>query len=78
MTSQKKNPRQRTKEKTQPARAEATQGVLPDEQETVDGILIHISKTDLTISGEQPGQNQRVPAYSVTLRFPTGKRTAVF
>ena len=39
-------------------------------QETVDGILIQIQETELTIVGEQPGQLQRRRGYEVKIAIP--------
>ena len=40
------------------------------DQETVDGILVHVKKTDLSIAGEQPGQVQKLPGYEVCVAIP--------
>ena len=40
------------------------------DDETVDGILVQIGKTDLTIAGEQPSRIQKRPGYEIKLAIP--------
>lgn len=49
----------------EPARAQP-----PADQEAVDGILVQVKKTDLTIVGEQPGRVQKLPGYEVSVAIP--------
>ena len=40
------------------------------DQEAVDGILVQVKKTDLSIVGEQPGEVQKAPGYEVCVAIP--------
>ena len=42
----------------------------PSDHETVDGILVQIKKTDLTIAGEPLGQVEHRPGYQVSVAIP--------
>ncbi len=70
MATRNKNPRRRTKAETQGFPSEWLQDCGPDDQVAVDGILIWIKKTEITISGEQAGRIQKLPGYSVDIAIP--------
>ena len=42
----------------------------PHDQETVDGILVQIRKTDLTIASEQASRIQKQPGYEIKVAIP--------
>ena len=46
------------------------QAQTPHDQEAVDGILVQIEKTDLTIAGEQPSRIQKRPGYEIKVAIP--------
>ena len=50
---------------TQPTRSAQAQPA--GDQEAVDGILVQIKKTDLTIAGEQPGSIQKLPGDEICI-----------
>ena len=52
-------------QQTKSARAQT-----PGDQQAVDGILVQVKKTDLTIAGEQPDQVQKLPGYEVSVAIP--------
>ena len=62
--------RQGTDTKPRTQRTGSAQAQPPGDQEAVDGILVQIKKTDLTISGEQPSSIQELPAYEVCVSIP--------
>ena len=70
MATRNKNSRRRTKVKPQGLLSNPAQNRSPNEQEAVDGILVKIRKTDLTVSGEQAGQTQKLPGYSIDIAIP--------
>ena len=46
------------------------QAPTPTDEETVDGILVQMGKTDLTIVGEQPSRIQKRPGYEIKIAIP--------
>ncbi len=42
----------------------------PGDREAVDGILVQIKKSELTIAGEQPGSIQKLPGYEIGVAIP--------
>ena len=54
-------------QQAKPAQAQAP---APSDQEAVDGILVRVKKTGLTIASEQPGQVQKLPGYEVSIAIP--------
>ena len=46
----------------------------PGNQEAVDGILVQIKKSELTIAGEQPGSIQNLPGYEIGVAIPEWDR----
>ena len=41
-----------------------------EQQETVDGFLVNIVKKDIHISGEQAGQINKLPGYTIKIAIP--------
>ena len=68
----KRNHRSRRKNKTASRRSPSPprQAQTPHDQETVDGILVQIVKTNLTIVGEQPSPIQKRPGYEIKVAIP--------
>lgn len=51
-------------------RTRSLQAQPPADQEAVDGILVQIKETELSISGEEPGSIQRLPGYQIGIAIP--------
>ena len=69
----KRNHRSRRKKQKSESRrlpSPPRQAQTPTDQETVDGILVQIGKTDLTIAGEQPSRIQKRPGYEIKVAIP--------
>lgn len=68
----KRKSRSQRKNKTESRRSASPprQVQTPHDQEAVDGILVQIAKTDLTIVGEQPGPVQKRPGYEIKVAIP--------
>ena len=68
----KRNHRSRRKNKTESRRSPSPrrQAQTPPDQEAVDGILVQIAKTNLTIVGEQPSPIQKRPGYEIKVAIP--------
>ena len=70
MSKRNRRSRRRTDAKPRRLPPRPAQAQPPGDQEAVDGILVQIKKTDLTIAGEQPGQVQNRPGYEVCVAIP--------
>ena len=70
MVKRNNHPRRQTDAKAQRLRTNSAQPQPPHDQEAVDGILIQIKKTELTITGEQPSHVQKQPAYEIKVAIP--------
>ena len=68
----KRNHRWQRKNKSESRRLPSPprQAQTPPDQETVDGILVQIGKTDLTIAGELPSRIQKRPGYEIKVAIP--------
>ena len=56
--------------KPEAQRTRSSRDSTPGDQEAVDGILVGVKKTDLTIAGEAQGQVQKLPGYEVSVAIP--------
>lgn len=56
--------------KPRPRQANPTSVPTSGDQEAVDGILVQVKKTDLSIAGEQTGQVRKLPGYEVCVAVP--------
>ena len=74
MAKRNRPPRRPTGAKPRPPQANPAPVPAPvpasGDQEAVDGILVQVKKTDLSIAGEQPGQVQKLPGYEVCVAIP--------
>lgn len=70
MAKRNRPPRRPTGTKPRPPQTSLTPVPASGDQEAVDGILVHVKKTDLSIVGEQPGQVQKLPGYEVCVAIP--------
>ena len=68
----KRNHRSRHKNKSESRQPPSPppQVPTPTDKETVDGILVQIGKTDLTIAGEPPSRIQKRPGYEIKVAIP--------
>ena len=62
--------RRKTKSESQRLPSPPRQAQTPTDQEAVDGILVQIGKTDLTITGEQPSRIQERSGYEIKVAIP--------
>ncbi len=58
------------KHRSKPPTNSGAPTLSPENQEAVDGILVHITKRELTIAGEQPGSIRKLPGYAVSVAMP--------
>ena len=56
--------------KPRPPQANPAPVPASGDQEAVDGILVQVKKTDLSIAGEQSGQVKKLPGYEVCVAIP--------
>lgn len=70
MAKRNRPPRRSTGAK--PRHPQASPAPIPasGDQEAVDGILVQVKKTDLSIASEKPGQVQKLPGYEVCVAIP--------
>ena len=70
MAKRKHRSRGRNKTDSRRSPSPRRQAQTPPDQETVDGILVQIAKTDLTIVGEEQGSVQKRPGYEIKVAIP--------
>lgn len=70
MAKRKPHSQNRNKTKTRRSPSPPRQVQRPHDQEAVDGILVQIAKTDLTIVGEHPSPVQERSAYEIKVTIP--------
>ena len=70
MAKRNHRPRRRSDAKARPLPQESDPVRSPQDEQAVDGILVQINQTDLTIAGERPGQVQKLPGYEVKVAIP--------
>ena len=70
MTKRKQRSRPSTAADPRAHRTAPTQTPPAGDPEAVDGILLNISRRNLTIAGEQPDSHQEVPGYEIAIAIP--------
>lgn len=70
MAERSRQPRPSTDARPRALQAQSGRARGAGDQEAVDGILVNIKQTDLTIAGERPGQVQKLPGYEVNIAIP--------
>ena len=70
MAKRNRHPRRPTDAKPRAHQARPARAQAPGDQEAVDGILVQVKRTDLTIASERPGQVQKLPGYEVSVAIP--------
>ena len=70
MGKRNRTPRRPTGPKPRAPQANPAPVQASGDQEAVDGILVQVKKTDLTITGERPDQVQKLPGYEIRVAVP--------
>ena len=70
MAKRKHRSRRRNNSESRRLPSPPPQAPTSTDEEAVDGILVQIGKTVLTITGEQPGRIQKRPGYEIKLAIP--------